>query len=56
MAQGEFTKEEAEETKTAVEEMYTALPKNKKVEFVGHLNDVLMFLSAAQKVAPSEKK
>ena len=56
MAQGEFTKEEAIETKDAVEEMFKALPKRKQGEFVGHLNDTLLFLSAAEKVAPSEAK
>lgn len=56
MAQGEFTKQEAEETRTAIQEMWEALTKNKRMEFLGHLNDVLLFLSAAAKHAPDESK
>lgn len=52
MAQGEFTKEEAQATREAVNEMFNAFSKPKKMEFFGHLNDVLLFLSAAEKVAP----
>ena len=48
MAQGEFTKEEA------VEEMFEGLSKKKQGDFLGHLNDIQMFLSAAQKAAPEE--
>lgn len=56
MAQGEFTKQEAKETRTAVQEMWEALTKNKRMEFFGHLNDVLLFLDAAEKHAPDESK
>jgi len=54
MAQGEFTKEEAEQTRKAVEEIFEAVPKSKRVGFIGHLNDVFLFLEAAGRVAPSE--
>ncbi|MEN6507017.1 MAG: hypothetical protein ABFD92_20980 [Planctomycetaceae bacterium] len=54
MAQGQFTKEEARETKKAVEEMFDALPKSKRFDFIGHLNDVMLFLGAAEKAAPGE--
>lgn len=52
MAQGEFTKEEATETTKAVEELFNALPKSKKGEFIGHLNDISLFLEAAKRAAP----
>ncbi|KKL49273.1 hypothetical protein LCGC14_2317150 [marine sediment metagenome] len=55
MAQGEFTKEESKETMNAVEEMWKALSKPKREEFFGHLNDIMLFLSAAEKNAPAEK-
>lgn len=56
MAQGDFTKEEVEETEKAVDEIFTSLSKSKQREFFGHLNDILLFLSAAKKAAPKEKK
>lgn len=52
MAQGEFTKEEATETIKAVDELFKALPKSKRGEFFGHLNDISLFLEAAKRVAP----
>jgi len=54
MAQGEFTKEEAAETLKAVEELFAALPKSKKREFLGHLNDISLFLEAAKRAAPTD--
>lgn len=55
MAQGQFTKEEAEETKLAVDELFKALPKSKQVNFFGHLNDIYLFLEAARRAAPDEE-
>lgn len=52
MAQGEFTKAEAEETVLAVKEMFEAIPKSKRMGYFGHLNDVCLFLSAAKTSAP----
>ncbi len=52
MAQGQFTKEEATETEKAVLEMFNALTKTKQREFLGHLNDVLLFITAAKQKAP----
>jgi len=54
MAQGEFTKEEADATIEAVNEVLEALPKRKKIEFIGHFNDIFLFLGAAKKAAPNE--
>lgn len=52
MAQGDFTKAEAEETKKALDELFGALSKSKKAEFLGHWNDIALFIEAAKKHAP----
>jgi len=51
MAQGEFTAEEAVFVKKCVEEIFAEVPNAKKPKFIGHLNDIFLFLSAAEKVA-----
>ncbi len=56
MAQGEFTKEEAGETEEAFREVFKALPKTKQLNFLGHANDILLFLSAAKNAAPKGGK
>ena len=55
MTQGKFSKEEAQESIDAVTEIMKAFPKSKVGEFVGHFNDVLLFLDSAKKEAPNEK-
>ena len=54
MAQGEFTKQEARRTKESVNELFEALPKSKRFNYVGHLNDIFLFLAAAKKAAPDK--
>lgn len=54
MAQGQFTKQEADETSTAVSEIFKALPMKKQREFFGHWNDILLFIAAAKRAAPDE--
>lgn len=54
MAQGEFTKEEADETMKAVGEVGQALTKKKTAELFGHLNDIFLFIEAAKRAAPTE--
>ena len=54
MAQGEFTKQEAQRTEEAVNELFDAIPKSRRMGYLGHLNDVLLFLSAAKKAAPDK--
>lgn len=56
MAQGEFTKEEADAMAEAVSEMFKALSKTKQREYIGHLNDIQLFIEAAKREAPNEKK
>jgi hypothetical protein len=51
MAQGDFTKSEAKETLKALNEMFNAIPKSKRMEFIGHLNDISLFLEAAARAA-----
>jgi len=54
MAQGEFTKEEADETMVAIKEVIETLSKKKKIEFFGHFNDISLFIAAAKRAAPTE--
>lgn len=51
MAQGEFTKEEADQTVEAFSEVFKALSKPKQREFLGHANDIYLFLEAAKRAA-----
>ncbi len=53
--QGQFTKEEATQTIKAVDEIFKALSKSKQGEYLGHLNDICLFLQAAEKEAPAEQ-
>lgn len=54
--QGDFTKEEARSIEEAVDEMFKALPKTKQASFLGHLNDILLFIGAAKREAPTEEE
>lgn len=54
MAQGQFTQEEAKATEEAVKEVFEALPRSKQGQFIGHMNDIYLFLAAAKKAAPPE--
>ena len=56
MAQGRFTKEEARATREAFDEIINSLSRNKKMEFIGHMNDIYLFLDAAEKAAPAESE
>ena len=54
MAQGEFTKSEAKATREAVDQMMVAIPEKKRHLFLGHFNDIMFFLDAAEEAAPVE--
>lgn len=54
MAQGQFTKQEAKDMKEAVSEMFKALPRTKQMDYLGHWNDILLFIDAAGRAAPDE--
>ena len=67
MAQGDFTREEAEETEKSFTEVFKALTKSKLGEFVGNANDIYLFsarnandiylfLAICKKKCPAEKK
>jgi hypothetical protein len=56
MAQGEFTKDEAKATEEAFDDVFKALSKKKQMEYLGHANDIFLFLAACQRECPSEKK
>lgn len=56
MAQGDFTKEEAEATEKAFDELFKDLSKKKKMAFLGHANDIFLFLNTCKKECPSEKE
>lgn len=45
--QTDFTLERAKEIREIVEEMFEAIPKSKRLGYLGHLNDVLLFVDAA---------
>lgn len=55
MAQGDFTKEEAGEMENVAKEIMDAFPKKKLGEFIGHFNDLFLFIAAAKKNAPETK-
>jgi hypothetical protein len=52
MAQGEFTKEEAKRVQQIVEEVFEAISQKRRGHYFGHLNDIFLFLEAAEKAAP----
>ncbi|MCK5641672.1 MAG: hypothetical protein KAJ19_12800 [Gammaproteobacteria bacterium] len=52
MDYGEFTKEEVDRTKTAVEEVFRALPDEKKTDYVVQLSNIFFFLAIAREAAP----
>lgn len=54
MAQGQFTKEEAKATAEAVTDILNGMSRAKKMEYLGHFNDILLFLKAAETAAPTE--
>lgn len=52
MAQGDLTKAEATRIKEAVDDMFNGLSKSKKIEYLGHLNDIFLFLEACIRKMP----
>ena len=56
MAQGDFTKEEAKQTEEAFKEVFDSLPVRRRQAYIGHANDIFLFLAACQRERPSEKK
>lgn len=54
MSQGDFTKEEAAATEQAFDELFKAMPKKKQADFLGHANDIYLFLAACKRNCPDE--
>jgi len=54
MAQGEFTKQEADATANAFEDIFEALPDTKQIDFMGLAKNIYAFLDAAKKAAPDK--
>lgn len=54
MTQGKASKEEAARIKEAVDEVMKAMPKSSIAGFIGHFNDIFLFLDAVEKVLPAE--
>jgi hypothetical protein len=54
MTQGDFTKEEANEMLTVLRELFDAIPKKKQPEYIGHLNELALFLESAKRAAPDK--
>lgn len=52
MSQGQFTKAEAKQASIAFEEVFKALSKTKQREFLGHANEIYLFLGACEKHCP----
>jgi len=52
--QEQFTKEEGAETKKSVEELFDAIPRSRRFDYLGYLNDIMLFLDAAIRQAPNE--
>jgi len=55
MTQGKLSKEEAKSCSEALDEIMKAMPKSKVGDFIGHFNDLFLFLSACQRELPSEQ-
>ena len=51
-----FTKEAADNATEALDEMFKALSKPKQREYLGHLNEVSLFIEAAKRKAPTEEE
>lgn len=47
--QTDFTLERAKEVREILEDMYKGLPKSRKLNYIGHLNDILLFIGAAER-------
>ena len=54
MALGEFTKQEAEETMKALNELFEGLAKVKRMDYLWHLNDISSFINSAKQNAPDQ--
>jgi len=54
--QTEFTKERAQVARECVDAIFRALPRTKAAGLLGELNDVFLFIAAAERAAPAQVK
>lgn len=52
MADKVVTKQEIAELLQSVDELFSAISKTKQGLYLGHLNEICLFLEAAQRTAP----
>lgn len=53
--ENKFNKEEAQECYDALDEIMKGILKTKAGEFIGHFNDIFLFLNAAKEAAPEKE-
>lgn len=53
--QSDFTKARAAVAAECADAIFKALPKSLKMELLGELNDLLLFIEAAKRAAPAVK-
>ncbi len=51
-----FTKEKADAAIECVEALFNAIPKARRLEYIGEYNDAMLFLERAKVAAPAETK
>lgn len=49
MSQSDLTKENAQNCIDAVKELCEAIPKTRQMDYIGHLNDLYLFLGACKR-------
>jgi len=56
MTESRFTKQEAKRLSEVASELFDAIPKSKRMDFLGHLNDICLFIEAAERVAQEKRR
>jgi len=56
MMSDRFNKEEAVTMLECLDELFEAVPKGKRGAYLGHLNDLALFIRAAGEAAPEKPK
>lgn len=54
MSRSDLTKQNAANCYEALNEMFEAIPKSKRMNYLGHWNDLSLFLESAKQKLPSE--
>lgn len=53
-SQTDFTPERAKEIRDTVDDMFKGIPKSRRMEYIGHLNDIMLFIGAAERTMKPE--